>query len=215
MIDTKTRELFVTEYGIIQAKIDQFGEFRFRVKGWSFTLISTSLALVVTSDVNSYLSFLFLLIPVSFLYLSEEQRVKQRSVSDRAVRIEKLLSILNKIGADDIYQRPKRERQINTLMDKLGEPLMVGRMLRKESKIKISSIVFNMFHIKKNWHFHAFHYFAFLVHLLILALSFIVLKSEEVKKITIVQDKSFEVQVEREPALIINFRDWKELLKGE
>lgn len=77
------------EYKIIQNKIDKIGEFRFKIRGWSITVLSAAIAgMIASNDIAVFYWVLCFLLPFSFRYLEYEQEVLSSALGKRAITIE-------------------------------------------------------------------------------------------------------------------------------
>lgn len=111
------------EYEIIQNKLDKIGEFKFRIKGWSITLIS---ALVAASFHKDYSQSILLVGPLIILVFQRtefDQHLLQRTLSTRARFIERAISEL--IDNFNVIDKPAILRRLK------GSP-SIGRNLSME-----------------------------------------------------------------------------------
>ena len=80
------------EYQILQGKVDKIGEFRFKVRGWTITVVSA----VVIGSYNlepptTYLIFLPFLLILAFQLLEKNQDIWQNIFIRRILELEKML----------------------------------------------------------------------------------------------------------------------------
>jgi len=89
-------DLLRKEYEIIQSKIDKIGEFKFKIRGWSITVLSAALAGLISQKMSSIYWGITFLIPVSFHYLEYEQEILSNALGRRAKNIEYLFFLLQR-----------------------------------------------------------------------------------------------------------------------
>jgi len=158
----KYREIFETEYRIIQDKLDKIGEFKFKIRGWSITIQSALLIAIFTQR----FSFIFLaicllgLVPLLFHFLEQQQEHIGKALADRAIDLEKAIDRLT----FERYESARKKINLDSIIiNKVYGAPRIGVSIRHRKR-KIS----NMFVFKENFLYH-FQYalFAFAVILFI------------------------------------------------
>ncbi|WNM58752.1 hypothetical protein [Candidatus Nitrospira allomarina] len=80
------------EYKILQDKLDKIGDFRFKVRGWTITVISA----VVTGGFIGNMTPFFLILPLLLVFifqlLEKNQDIWQEAFSKRVFRLERQIS---------------------------------------------------------------------------------------------------------------------------
>jgi hypothetical protein len=85
-------EHLLTEYKILQDKLDKIGSFRFTIKGWSVTVTVASLAAATATNSSAFAAVLPLLIVLVFFLLEWRQHSLSAIYSDRLLDIETALA---------------------------------------------------------------------------------------------------------------------------
>ena len=96
-------EVEVEEYKLIQGKFDKIGEFRFKIKEWSVTLVLAFL--LGTRVFQAPAPYLLMLYPVLLLFWLMERR--QLSIQNAlGKRVNKLEYVIKKCRRDEIRRQP-------------------------------------------------------------------------------------------------------------
>lgn len=190
--------LYLEEYRLIQEKQNQFGDFKFRVKGWSFTLISSTLALVFSIKDRPLAIFLLLFIPILFILIEEEQRLKQRVISKRALDIELLFKFLS----DKKNQNNSKRllAQIKPHIKKIKFPLRLGHLLSHTSRRSFKSRLKELFSKSSLIH-HQFQCFLFLMQLFILLIAYLIPEKQSLSYISIKDIPTSKIEIQSIPNL--------------
>ena len=84
-------DLLFEEYRLIQQKIDNTGAFKFRVRGWSITVISAVLVAVVSRQAPWVVLVGAVIIAYAFNYLEQQQEELSSALGHRAVGLERAI----------------------------------------------------------------------------------------------------------------------------
>jgi hypothetical protein len=166
-MNEKLVDLLMEEYKIVQTKIDKIGEFQLRVRGWSITLETAFLAVLVR-----YFSLLtvclfiplILAIIIIFQFMEQEQREIVSALAKRAFDLEKAIDRLTIMRYET-----ERKRYILTssIINNLKGFPRVAITLRNYSRNRTKNAIKNMFVFKT----HIFHYCQYLLLLVSFAIS--------------------------------------------
>ncbi|MBJ6752681.1 hypothetical protein [Geomonas anaerohicana] len=85
------QKLLTAEYEILQEKLDKIGEFKFKIRGWSITVLSAALAGLISQDMSPIYWVVTFIIPLTFHYQEYEQEVLGVALGRRAKTIEQFL----------------------------------------------------------------------------------------------------------------------------
>jgi hypothetical protein len=141
-----------SEYDIIQGKIDNIGDFKFKVRGWLITVYSAFLYSIFSGQVPITTCIpVGLFIVLIFYFLEREQVILQHRLSNRAKKIEKAVHILGqKIHEVGI----NKERLIKSILNeiesspRIGVIMISGQRLAGQGQIKFK---WTVKHIWKAW----------------------------------------------------------------
>jgi|JI7StandDraft_1071085.scaffolds.fasta_scaffold68160_1 hypothetical protein len=128
-------ESLQSEYGIIQTKIDNIGNFKFVVRGWLITIYSAFVFGVFSDLIPGQLClWLGCLIILVFHFLEREQIINQNKLSDRSKLIESSIYKLSLIK----YSNPKKEESVlNSVIDRLGSVPRISGVLTAKRVYKV------------------------------------------------------------------------------
>lgn len=146
---------FLEEYKVIQSKIDKIGEFKFRIKGWSITLVIGLIASVYANKVSADILLVALFLPFPFQCLEIEQDQYTIALGNRAMLLEKIMDRLTFVRDESINK--KNAIDIKALAAVQGSP-RTAVTLRNTSRQPFS----NFLHTKLPLKSHLFYYFQYL-----------------------------------------------------
>jgi hypothetical protein len=124
-----------TEYVTIQGKIDNIGEFKFKVRGWLITIYSAFVYGAITSQIT-----FILILPLGFFVvfvfqiLEREQLRQQYKLQNRAKRIEYSLYVLTQKVYDDELTKNHDIRKVIKELE--STPRIAIELLSAEQKKK-------------------------------------------------------------------------------
>jgi hypothetical protein len=155
-------EVLKSEFDLIQTKLDNIGEFKFRVKGWSVTLLTGIIVALfsgkVTDAVSGYqvlvlgapiLSIIFL-----FQWLEQQQDKVASGLAKRAVVVERALEVLTIPRADDDRKRQAISRGVFKRLALVPRVAITMRLAAQGSQFK------GMFHWRTNLFYHIQYFLA-------------------------------------------------------
>jgi len=156
MINNNYAATFLEEYKIIQSKIDKIGEFKFKVKGWSITLVVGLIASIYANKVGYNLFPVILAIPLLFQILEHEQDEYSTALGNRAMALEKIIDRLS--FTRDETDRKKQSLDMNALNNIQGAP-RIAVILRNNSRLSFLNMLRKKIPVKSNF----FYYFQYLL----------------------------------------------------
>jgi|GEM_PF-6781487 len=80
------------EYKLVQDKIDKIGNFRFVIRGWAVTLVSTFIGATALADLHPANNLVLLLAIVLFAAVEQSQTITKSGLTLRAFQLERELS---------------------------------------------------------------------------------------------------------------------------
>src|ERR1700733_9350847 len=90
--DDPVIELLMSEYAILQDKVDKIGGFRFIIKGWSLTLITGTLVAASATSLALWLAISLIFVLLVALWSLEYRQLKlSDTFQDRSLRIENVI----------------------------------------------------------------------------------------------------------------------------
>ncbi len=183
----KLVERLSNEYGIIQQKIDNIGDFKFKVRGWLITIYSAFLFSIFSAQLPIHLCIpVGLFIIFIFFYLEREQLILQHKLSNRAKKIEKAIHFLSyKFYEKDLANADLKLKAILHDIDTspriaveiiASEGSQQKSKVKKNSKNKSSKSIKHL--LKSTWH----SYWLFIVLTLLTIFIFISTKNDWIVK---------------------------------
>lgn len=153
-----------TEFDLIQRKIDNIGEFKNRVRGWSLTLQTAIIAALFSGKLSEAVSshvFFALGIPavgVIFLFhfLDQQQEGYSRALGRRAFAIEKAL---DQLVVERNWATKKKQTMLKLALDEIQGTPRIAATMHLAARHGIGAIFKSMLPIRTNF----FYYFEYLL----------------------------------------------------
>jgi len=127
------------EYKLIQDKFDKIGDFRFRVKTWSVTLLGTFLFAGAAANVEPLLYFLFLVPCCCFWLLEEYQKIIQQALGAQleevALRMQRRRMVKDPAGLRAVLASRQSKRP-RTIQDQIRQRLRMLQSTRRRRVLR-------------------------------------------------------------------------------
>lgn len=153
-------DLLFREYELVQSKLDSVGAFKFRVRGWSITVVSALTVAIATGRVPVAFLLLAVLLILFFAFLEQEQEELGLALGNRAAALELAIDRL-------VVSRSEPSRRAIALtkaaLDGVNHAPFIGREMRRAASSRFGPLLRRALRLRRS---NAFVYSQVLIVLL-------------------------------------------------